>query len=208
MSVAAAFHDTFFAYTLRLAFGSRYFPHPDERELPVVWQSKRATRTSPRDSVPLTLNDVPSPDVRSIVSEATMVSNTPAKADPENGQDALLVDWYGPTDLDVSIGSFFLQKRCSHIALESAELVELEEGMGHVPDVPSDFRRVPWVCHLHRWNTRYNLRVPCQRSRRTCWTDGLCGWLRAWSVQQTVISDLRPCLLTQKLMQVRWSGLL
>jgi len=112
MFAAAAFHDTFFAYTPRLAFGSRIFPHPDERELPAVWQSKRPTEASPRDSIPFTLNDVPSPDVRSIVSEATMIADTPAKVDPEKGQDTLLVDWYGPTDPDVSIGSFFLQMHC------------------------------------------------------------------------------------------------
>jgi hypothetical protein len=104
MVVAAAFRDTFFAYTLRLAFGSRIFPYSDERELPAVWQTKQ---TSPRDSVTPTLNDGRSPDVRSIVSETTMNAGTPAKADPEKGQDTLLVDWYGPTDPDVSIGLFF-----------------------------------------------------------------------------------------------------
>ena len=108
MSVTAAFRDTFFAYTLGLAFGSRIFPHPDERELPAVWQST----TSPRDSVAATLNDGPIPDVRSIVSETTVISNTPAKADPEKGQDSLLVDWYGPTDPDVSIDLSFLQIHC------------------------------------------------------------------------------------------------
>ncbi|KAF8259744.1 MFS transporter [Lactarius quietus] len=100
MFAATAFRDTLFAYTLRLAFGSRIFPHPDERELPAVWQSKRSTQTSPRDSLPPTLNDGPSPDARSIVSETTMIANTPAKTDPEKGEDALLVDWYGPTDPD------------------------------------------------------------------------------------------------------------
>ena len=109
---AAAFRDTFFAYTLRLAFGSRVFPHPDEKELPAVWQSKLPTQTSPRDSIPPTLNDGISPDARSIVSEMTVIANTPAKADPEKGQDGLLVDWYGPTDPDVSIGSSFLQIQC------------------------------------------------------------------------------------------------
>ncbi|KAH8986413.1 putative caffeine resistance protein 5 [Lactarius hatsudake] len=101
MSVTVkASHDTFFPHTLRLAFGSQFFPHSDERELPVIWQTKRATQTSPRDSGQLTLNDVPNPDDRSITSEATMIANIPAKADPEKGQDALLVDWYGLTDPD------------------------------------------------------------------------------------------------------------
>ena len=109
MSVAAAFRDTFFAYTLRSAFGSRIFPYADERELPKVWQSNHTTQTSPRDSVQPTLNDGPSPDVRSIVSETTAIGETAAKVDPEKGQDTLLVDWYGPTDPDVSIGSSFLQ---------------------------------------------------------------------------------------------------
>ena len=108
MSFAAAFRDTFFAYTLRLAFGSRIFPHPDEKELPAAWQST----TSPRDSVPATLDGGPSPDARSIVSETTMIANTLAKADPEKGQDSLLVDWNGPTDPDVSIDLFFLQIHC------------------------------------------------------------------------------------------------
>src|SRR6266702_7864138 len=112
MFATAAFHDTFFAYTLRLAFGSRVFPHTDERELPAVWQSKLSTQTSPRDSVPPTLNDVPSPDVRSTVSEVTVIANTPAKADPEKGQDTLLVYWYGPTDPDVCIGFFLLKTQC------------------------------------------------------------------------------------------------
>jgi DHA1 family multidrug resistance protein-like MFS transporter len=109
MFAAAAFRDTFFAYTLRLVFGSRIFPHPDEKELPVVWQSKLSTPTSPRDSVPPTLNDGHSPDARSIVSETTAIANTPTKADPEKGLDSLLVDWYGPTDPDVSISWYFLQ---------------------------------------------------------------------------------------------------
>jgi DHA1 family multidrug resistance protein-like MFS transporter len=55
--------------------------------------------------------------------------------------------------------------------------------MGHVPDVPSDFRRVPGLCYLHRWHTWYLLRVPCQQRRCTCRADNLCGWLWAWSVQ-------------------------
>jgi hypothetical protein len=112
MFAVAAFRDTFFAYTLRLAFGSRIFPHPDERELPPAWQSKLSTPTTPRDSVPPTLNDGLSPDVRSIVSETTMIANTPAKADPEKGLDSLLVDWYGPTDPDVSIDLYLLQIQC------------------------------------------------------------------------------------------------
>ncbi|KAH9026593.1 putative caffeine resistance protein 5 [Lactarius pseudohatsudake] len=86
----AAFYDTFFVYTLHLVFGSRFFPHSDERELPVIWQTKRETQTSPRHSVQLTLNDVPNPDARSITSEATVIANTSDKADPEMGQDALL----------------------------------------------------------------------------------------------------------------------
>jgi hypothetical protein len=114
MFAAAAFRDTFFAYTLRLAFGSRIFPHPDEKELPVIWESKLSTPTSPRDSVPPTLNGGLSPDARSIVSETTVIANTLAKADPEKGQDTLLVDWYGPTDPDVSIVGPFCKYRLSY----------------------------------------------------------------------------------------------
>jgi hypothetical protein len=198
MFAMAAFRDTFFAYTLRLAFGSRIFPHPDERELPAAWQSKRRTETTPRDSVPLSLNDNLSRDVRSIVSETTITANTPAKADPEKGPDSLLVDWYGPTDPDVSIDLYFYKCNVSHIAaLESAELVELEEGMGLIPDVSSDSRSVPWLCHLHRWHTWYHLRVPCQRRRCACRPNNLCGWLWAWSVPQTNVPDILR-FMTQK----------
>src|SRR6266404_2839911 len=97
----SAFQDTFFAYTLRLAFGSRIFAHLDERELPAKWRSDSPTQASPRDSAVPTLNDVPSPDARSVHSETTIAAHTPNKADPEKGQDTLLVDWHGPTDPDV-----------------------------------------------------------------------------------------------------------
>ncbi|KAI9430831.1 putative caffeine resistance protein 5 [Lactarius indigo] len=102
MPVTTAFHDTFFAYTLRLAFGSRVFPHPDERELPECWQCKRLTFASPGESPLLTLNDGSTGNLKvtSMVSEVTTIASSPANADPEKGQDTLLVDWYGPTDPD------------------------------------------------------------------------------------------------------------
>ncbi|KAI0299065.1 major facilitator superfamily domain-containing protein [Multifurca ochricompacta] len=102
--MAAAFHDTFFAYILRFALGSRVFPHPDEKVLPEVWHGKLSNQASPRDSAQATLNEAAANvDVTSIVSEATAIANNNnhvPKPDPEKGQDTLLVDWYGPTDPD------------------------------------------------------------------------------------------------------------
>lgn len=95
--MAAAFRDTFFAYILRSAFGSRVFPHPDEKVLPTVWQEKLSSHESPRDSAAQSTLDVPSPDVTSIHSDATL-----RRIDPETGKDTLLVEWNGPTDPDVS----------------------------------------------------------------------------------------------------------
>ena len=95
--MAAIFHDTLFAYILRSAFGSRVFPHPDEKALPAIWQEK-LSQVSPRHSTQSTLNDVPVPDTASVHSDATAVR----KGDPENGKDTFLVDWDGPTDPDVS----------------------------------------------------------------------------------------------------------
>lgn len=100
--MAAAFRDTLFAYALRSAFGSRVFPHPEEKALPTIWQEKLSSHSSPRDSAQSTLNDAPRPDVTSVLSEGTAIANAPRKVDPEKGGDTLLVDWYGPTDPDVS----------------------------------------------------------------------------------------------------------
>ena len=101
--MAAIFHDTLFAYILRSAFGSRVFPHPDEKALPAIWQEK-LSQVSPRHSTQSTLNDVPVPDTASVQSEKTAVR----KGDPENGKDTFLVEWDGPTDPDVSCGT------CTH----------------------------------------------------------------------------------------------
>ena len=101
--MASAFHDTLFAYTLRSVFGSRVFAHPDEKVLPTIWQDKLASQTSPRDSAQSTVHDVPRHDVSSIHSGTTAGgADAPRKVDPEKGNDTLLVDWYGPTDPDVS----------------------------------------------------------------------------------------------------------
>jgi len=94
--MAAAFHDTFFAYILRLAFGSRVFPHPDEKTLPAIWQEK-LSQVSPRDSAQSTLNEAPVADATSVLSETTA---TTRRGDPENGKDTFLVEWDGPTDPD------------------------------------------------------------------------------------------------------------
>ena len=110
--MSSAFRDTIFAYILRSAFGSRVFPHPDEKVLPTIWQEKLSSQTSPRSSVDQsTLNDLAKPDVSSIHSDTTAIADAHRKADPENGKDTLLVEWYGPTDPDVSCrsGMFVLQ---------------------------------------------------------------------------------------------------
>ena len=92
--MATIFHDTSFAYILRSAFGSRVFPHPDEKAFPAIWQEK----LSQRHSTQSTLNGVPVADTASVHSEATAVQ----KGDPEKGKDMFLVEWDGPTDPDVS----------------------------------------------------------------------------------------------------------
>ncbi|KAI0287569.1 MFS transporter [Russula brevipes] len=98
--MAAVFRDTLFAYALRSAFGSRFFPHPEEKALPTIWQEKLSSHSSPQDSAQSTLNGAPRPDVTSVLSEGTAIGNAPRKVDPEKGKDTLLVDWYGPTDPD------------------------------------------------------------------------------------------------------------
>jgi hypothetical protein len=110
--MASAFHDTLFAYILRSALGSRVFSHPDEKSLPTSWQEKRISQVSQGDFVQPKPDDVHGVDVTSLFSEKTAVANTvvantavantPNKADVENGQDLLLVDWDGPSDPDVS----------------------------------------------------------------------------------------------------------
>jgi hypothetical protein len=49
------------------------------------------------------LNDEPKPDAASIRPGSTHV---PKKVDTEKGSDTLLVEWYGPTDPDVSYYGF------------------------------------------------------------------------------------------------------
>jgi hypothetical protein len=96
--MASAFRDTLFAYILRSTFGSRVFPHPDEKALPAIWQEK-LSQASPRDSAHSTLNDAPDADAASVLSGATA---TGKRKDPENGKDTFLVEWDGPADPDVS----------------------------------------------------------------------------------------------------------
>ena len=101
--MSSAFHDTLFAYILRSAFGSRVFPHADEKSLPTIWQEKlSSTQTSPRDSAQTTLNEDPKPKDPSIRSGSTERVDFLKKVDAEKGDDTLLVEWYGPTDPDVS----------------------------------------------------------------------------------------------------------
>jgi hypothetical protein len=95
--MTTAFGNTFFAYILRSAFGSRVFPHPDEKALPAIWQEK-LSRSSPHDSARSTINDAPDADATSVLSGATATR----KGDAEKGKDTFLVEWDGPTDPDVS----------------------------------------------------------------------------------------------------------
>ena len=182
--MASAFRDTFFAYILRSAFGSRVFPHPDEKELPTIWQEKLSTQTSPRDSLH-TLN-VPNPEASSVHSDTTATALAPRKVDPEHGKDTLLVDWDGPTDPDVSCRSvMFVRCLLTRIVIssESAELVQFKEGMGHVPDMSSDVHHLRWICHLHCWDSRHFFPIPREQCRCDSGPHTLCRWLRTWSVK-------------------------
>jgi DHA1 family multidrug resistance protein-like MFS transporter len=76
------------------------FRHPEEKEVPTIWQGKLSSQTSPRDSAQSTLNNVPRHDVSSVHSGTTAHGEPPRKVDAEKGNDTLLVDWYGPTDPD------------------------------------------------------------------------------------------------------------
>lgn len=100
--MATAFHDTLFSYILRFAFGSRVFPHLDEKVLPTIWQEKLTSQALTTNSIQPKPDDIPSPDATSVFTEATAIASIPGGMDPEKGQDLLLVDWYGPTDPDVS----------------------------------------------------------------------------------------------------------
>ena len=158
--MASAFRDTLFAYILRSAFGSRVFPHADEKSLPTIWQEKLSTQTSPRDSAQTTLNDAPKPDGASNFSGATERVDAPKKIDTEKGNDTLLVEWYGPTDPDVSHCSMiFVPRLLTSIVVtsESAELVEWEEGMGDVPDMSFDIHNLRRICHIYCWNPVHNI---------------------------------------------------
>jgi hypothetical protein len=104
LRMAAAFHDTFFAYILRSAFGSRVFTHSDEKSLPTSWQKKRLPHVSQQSDF-----FHPNPEVTSLstaVADTTVantaVANTPDETYLEKGKDLLLVDWDGPSDPDVS----------------------------------------------------------------------------------------------------------
>jgi len=135
------------------------FPHADEKSLPTIWQEKLSTQTSPRDSAQTTLNHEPKPDAASTHSGTTECAGAPKKVDAEKGNDTLLVEWYGPTDPDVSYHCVMLVARLLTsivITLESAELVECEEGMGDVPDMSFDIHYLRRICHLHCWNPVYH----------------------------------------------------
>jgi hypothetical protein len=175
--ITTAFHDTLFAYILRSAFGARVFPYPDEKVLPTIWQDKQSSQVSPRDSI----QPKPDPDATSVLSEATAIA-TPGRADPEKGQDHLLVDWDGPSDPDVSCRWGRLYPSRLQVTLESIELVQYKKGMGHVSDVSSNNCYLPWLCHLYRWDPLYHFRVPCEHCCCDSWAYCLCCWLRSWLV--------------------------
>lgn len=179
--MASAFRDTLFAYILRSAFGSRVFPHPDEKELPTIWQEKLSTQTSPRDSAQSL--HVPKSEVSSVHSDTTATAFAPRKVDPENGKDTLLVDWDGPTDPDVGCRSvMFVRCLLTRIVIssESAELVQFKEGMGHVPDMSLDVHHLRWICHLHCRDSLHLCPIPREQRRRDSGPHTLCRRLRPW----------------------------
>lgn len=180
--MTSAFRDTLFAYILRSAFGSRVFPHDDEKSLPTIWQEKLSTQTSPRDSAQVTLNEEPKPDVASIRSGSTHATK---KVDAEKGGDTLLVEWYGPTDPDVSYHCVVLVARLLTsivITSESAQLVECEEVMGHVPNMSFDIHHLRRIGHLHCWNSVYHIRIPREHCRCDSGPHALRRRLRTWLV--------------------------
>jgi hypothetical protein len=77
------------------------------------------------------------PDVASIRSGSTARADAPRKADTEKGNDTLLVEWYRPTDPDVSDPFAMLVPDpltciCFVFSPGFAELVKYQESMGHV----------------------------------------------------------------------------
>ena len=180
--MASAFRNTLFAYILRSALGSRVFPHPDEKELPTIWQEKLSTQTSPRDSAQSL--HAPKSEVSSVHSDTTATAFAPRKVDPENGKDMLLVDWDGPTDPDV--GCRFCDASCDAglhafvISSESAKLVQFKEGMGHVSDMSSDVHHIRWICHLYCWDSFHLFPIPREQRRRDSGPHTLCRRLRTW----------------------------
>jgi hypothetical protein len=183
--MASAFRDTLFAYILRLGFGSRVFPHADEKSLPTIWQEKLSTQTPPRESAQTTLHEEPKPDAASTHSDPTQCGDAPKKVDAEKGNDTLLVEWYGPTDPDVSYNCVMLVPRLLTsigITSESAELVECEEGMGDVPDMSFDIHHLRRICHLHRWYPVYHIRIPREHCRRDSGPHSLRRRLWTWLV--------------------------
>ncbi|KAI0043053.1 MFS transporter [Auriscalpium vulgare] len=126
--MAELIRDTFFGYSLRLLFGSRVLSHPDETDLPMVWQKavheKQATPTSSgANSIHEETHDDPpngqgghgtidekkhrstptqrKGSVASLRSAVTVVDAAGvSKQDSEKGDDTLLVGWYGPEDPD------------------------------------------------------------------------------------------------------------
>ena len=186
--MTSAFRDTLFAYILRSAFGSRVFPHADEKHLPTIWQEKLSRQTSPSDSAQTTLNNELKPDGASNFSGSTafvVCADAPEKVDAENGNDTLLVEWYGPTDPDVSYHFVMLEPGLLTgivITSESAELVEREESMGDVSDMSSDIHHLRRSCHLHCWNPVHNIRIPRGHCRSDSRSHTLHRRLRNWCV--------------------------
>ncbi|KAI0062522.1 MFS transporter [Artomyces pyxidatus] len=127
--MASLVRDTFFGYTLRAVFGTKVLPHPDETDLPMVWQNavhEKAQSPSEDASVRGSIHEEdhndplngrgrgygtrdeqehryphPKPRAASLHSADTVVdASAAAKPDAEKGGDTLLVGWYGPEDPD------------------------------------------------------------------------------------------------------------
>jgi hypothetical protein len=93
-----------YPFCIHLALGIRVasIPPPGRESAPDSLAGEALITDSPRDSAQSTLNDVPNHDVSSVLSGKTAHADAPRRVDPEKGKDTLLVEWYGPTDPDVS----------------------------------------------------------------------------------------------------------
>ena len=153
--------------------GKRSFHHRHRRPI------------QPRPRSMTSLNPMVPPISRARQHLTIVCADAPKKVDAENGNDTLLVEWYGPTDPDVSYHCVMLVPGLLTgivITSESAELVEREESMGDVSDMSSDIHHLRRSCHLHCWNPVHNIRIPREHCRSDSGSHTLHRQLRNWCV--------------------------